>query len=80
MKPQHIQALKSGLRHFALTALALYLGGVTDLKALALATAAAIAGPAIRGIDKNDPAFGRVSDWVVVELDKLAKKDAKKKK
>lgn len=80
MKPTQIQALKSALRHFALTALALYLGGVTDLKALALATAAAIAGPAIRGIDKNDPAFGKVSDWVVVELDKLAKKDAKKKK
>lgn len=80
MKPSQIQALKSALRHFALTALALYLGGVTDLKALALATAAAIAGPAIRGIDKNDPAFGKVADFVVVELDKLAKKDAKKKK
>lgn len=79
MKPAHLQALKSALRHFALTALALYLGGVTDLKALALATAAAIAGPAIRGIDKNDPAFGRVADWVVIEIDKLAKKDKKKK-
>ena len=79
MNPQHIQAIKSALRHFALTALALYVGGVTDLKALALATAAAIAGPAIRGIDKNDPAFGRVADWVVAELDKLAKKDKKKK-
>lgn len=79
MKTQHIEIVKSGLRHFALTALALYLGGITDLKALALATAAAIVGPAIRGIDKNDPAFGRVADWVDVELDKLAKKDKKKK-
>jgi flagellar biosynthesis component FlhA len=46
---------------------------------LLLATAAAIVGPAIRGIDKNDPAFGRAADWVVLELDKLAKKDKKKK-
>lgn len=80
MKPKHLNMIKSALRHFALTALALYLGGVTDLKALGLATAAAILGPAIRGVDKNDPAFGRVSDWVVLELDKLAKKDKKTKK
>lgn len=80
MKPKHLNMIKSAARHFALTALALYLGGVTDLKALGLATAAAILGPAIRGVDKNDPAFGRVSDWVVLELDKLAKKDKKTKK
>lgn len=79
MKPNQVQALKSALRHFVLTAVSLYLAGVTDLKALGFATAAAIAGPAIRGIDKNDPAFGRVADWVVVEIDKLAKKDTKKK-
>jgi hypothetical protein len=79
MKTQHIDLIKSALRHFALTAIALYLGGVTDLEALLLATAAAIVGPAIRGIDKNDPAFGRAADWVVFELDKLAKKDKKKK-
>lgn len=80
MKPKHLNMIKSAARHFALTAGALYLGGVTDLKALGLATAAAILGPAIRGVDKNDPAFGRVSDWVVAELDKLAKKDKKTKK
>ena len=62
-----------------LTAVSLYLAGVTDLKALGFATAAAIVGPAIRGIDKNDPAFGKVADWVEVEIDKLAKKDTKKK-
>ena len=80
MKPQHLQALKSAIRHFVLTAVSLYLAGVTDLKALAFATAAAILGPTIRGLDKNDPAFGRVADWVVSELDKLAKKSAPKKK
>lgn len=79
MKPNQVQALKSALRHFVLTAVSLYLAGVTDLKALGFATAAAIVGPAIRGIDKNDPAFGKVADWVEVEIDKLAKKDTKKK-
>ncbi len=79
MKPNQVQALKSALRHFVLTAVSLYLAGVTDLKALGFATAAAIAGPAIRGIDKNDPAFRKVADWVEVEIDKLAKKDTKKK-
>jgi hypothetical protein len=39
---------------------------------------AAIVGPVIRGLDKNDPAFGRVADWVEVEIDKLAKKPVKK--
>lgn len=80
MKPNQVQALKSALRHFVLTAVSLYLAGVTDLKALGFATAAAIAGPAIRGIDKNDPAFGKVAEWVELELDKLAKKDKKKSK
>lgn len=80
MKPQHLQAVKSAIRHFALTAVSLYLAGVTDIKALAFATAAAIVGPTIRGLDKNDPAFGRVADWVTAELDKLAKKSAPKKK
>jgi len=78
MKPKHLNMIKSALRHFALTALALYLGGVTDLKALGLATAAAILGPAIRGVDKNDPAFGKVAQWVELEINKLAKKPAKK--
>jgi len=80
MKTQHLEALKSAARHFALTAVSLYLAGVTDLKALGFATAAAILGPAIRGVDKSDPAFGRVADWVTLELDKLAKKDKKTKK
>jgi hypothetical protein len=80
MKPKQLQALKSAARHFALTAVSLYLAGVTDFKALGFATAAAILGPTIRGIDKSDPAFGRVADWVTLELDKLAKKDKKTKK
>lgn len=80
MKPQHLQAIKSALRHFVLTAVSLYLAGVTDIKALGFATAAAVVGPAIRGIDKTDPVFGRIADVVDLELDKLAKKSSKKKK
>ena len=79
LKKSKIEAIKSALRHFAVTALALYAAGVTDLKALAFATAAAVAGPAIRSIDKKDPAFGLVADFVTAEIDKLAKASKKKR-
>lgn len=78
MEQKHLDMLKSAIRHFAVTAVALYAAGVTDIKALAFATAAAVVGPAIRGIDKKDPAFGLVADVVTAELDKLAKADKKK--
>ena len=78
MNKKQTDVLKSALRHFAITALALYSAGVTDLTALAFATAAAIVGPTIRGIDKSDPAFGLVADVVTAEIDKLAKASKKK--
>lgn len=78
MEQKHLDMLKSAIRHFAVTAIALYAAGVTDLKALAFATAAAVVGPAIRGIDKKDPAFGLVADVVTAEIDKLAKASKKK--
>jgi len=82
MNKKQTDMLKSALRHFAVTAIALYAAGVTDIKALAFATAAAVVCPAIRGIDKSDPAFGLVADLVTAEIDKLAKakKPAAKKK
>jgi hypothetical protein len=83
MEQKHLDMLKSAIRHFAITAAALYAAGVKDLSALAFATAAAVVGPAIRGIDKKDPAFGLVADLVTTEIDKLAKaskKPAAKKK
>jgi hypothetical protein len=83
MEQKHLDMLKSAIRHFGITAAALYAAGVKDLTALAFATAAAIVGPAIRGIDKKDPAFGLVADFVTAEIDKLAKaskKPAVKKK
>jgi hypothetical protein len=78
MEQKHLDMLKSAIRHFAITAAALYAAGVKDLSALALATAAAVVGPAIRGIDKKDPAFGLVADLVTAEIDKLAKASKKK--
>ena len=78
MEQKHLDMLKSALRHFAITAAALYAAGVKDLTALAFATAAAVVGPAIRGIDKKDPAFGLVADFVTAEIDKLAKASKKK--
>ena len=78
MNKKHLDMLKSAIRHFAVTAIALYAAGVTDIKTLAFATGAAVVGPAIRGIDKTDPAFGLVADYVTAEIDKLAKASKKK--
>jgi hypothetical protein len=78
MEQKHLDMLKSAIRHFAITAVALYAAGVTDITALAFATAAAVVGPAIRGIDNKDPAFGLVADVITAEIDKLAKASKKK--
>jgi hypothetical protein len=74
MKEKHLEILKSAIRHFAVTAVALYSAGVTDVKALAIATVAAVVGPAIRGIDKSDPAFCLFADITDAELKKIVKK------
>jgi hypothetical protein len=78
MEKKHIDMLKSAIRHFAITAVALYAAGVTDLTALGFATAAAVVGPAIRGIDKTDPAFGLIADLATDKINKLSKAIKKK--
>jgi hypothetical protein len=80
MEKKYIEMLKSALRHFAVTAVALYGAGITDIKALVFATLAAVVGPAIRGIDKNDPAFGLVADTVENAIIAAASKSKKKTK
>jgi hypothetical protein len=72
------EILSSYIRHFVAIGFALLAGGVTDWKALLIATLAATIGPTIRAIDPSDPAFGLIADKVDVELDKLAKKTTKK--
>jgi len=42
--------------------LALYLAGTTDLKTLALAGVAAVAGPVLKALDPSAPEFGRGSN------------------
>jgi hypothetical protein len=71
-------ALESYARSFVVAAIAVYSAGETDLKAIAIAGLAAIAGPAIRAINPKDPSFGLVADVVDVEIKALAKKSAKK--
>lgn len=79
MKQKDIDKLKSFVRHFAITAVAVYtVNPDADIKAIIAGAVAGIVGPAIRAIDKNDPAFGKIADWAEVEIDKLAKKSAKK--
>ena len=80
MKKKHLEMLKSALRHFAITAVALYGAGITDIKALVIATLAAVVGPIIRGIDKNDPAFGLVADTLENAIIAAASKSKKKTK
>ena len=70
--------LKSYIRSFIVAASALYAAGETDLKMLAFAGLAAVVGPAIRAIDKNDPMFGLVADRATKEIDKLARATKKK--
>jgi hypothetical protein len=74
------EMIKSYVRAFAVAAVALYSTGVRDWKMLGIAGLAAVVGPAIRAIDKKDPAFGLVANLVDAELNKLAKADAKKSK
>ena len=71
-------ALESYARSFVVAAIAVYSAGETDLKAIAIAGLAAIAGPAIRAINPKDPSFGLVADVVDVEIKALAKKSTKK--
>ena len=46
------------LRAAVAAVLALYLSGVTDLKTLALAGVAAVAGPVLKALDPSSPEFG----------------------
>lgn len=66
--------LKSAARHFVLVALPVWQVSNGDIKAFAYGLAAAIIGPTIRGLDKKDPAWGKVAEWLETELKKAAKK------
>lgn len=74
-----VQAMvKSYLRGVLVAVLPLLVVGSTELKAYIAAIGAGVVSPALRAVDKKDPAFGKVADIVDIELDKLAKADKKK--
>lgn len=80
MKKQDLDKLKSFVRHFAITAVAVYtVNPDADWKAVLAGAIAGVVGPAIRAVDKNDPAFGKVASWAEAEIKKVAKKAPKKK-
>lgn len=75
---EQIKALLASYGRSVLGAgLALYMSGVTDPKTLAYSLLAAIAPVALRAINPNDKAFGRLPD--VAEVDAAVKKATVKK-
>jgi hypothetical protein len=68
MNKKQLNALLASYGRSVLGAgLALYMSGVTDLKTLAYSLIAAIAPVALRAINPNDTAFGRLPEASVVE-------------
>jgi hypothetical protein len=59
MNKEKIKAVVATYLRAAVAAvLALYLAGTSDLKTLALAGVAAVAGPVLKALDPNSPEFG----------------------
>jgi hypothetical protein len=75
---EQIKALLASYGRSVLGAgLALYMSGVTDPKTLAYSLLAALAPVALRALNPNDKAFGRLPD--VAEVDAAVKKATVKK-
>lgn len=75
---EQIKALLASYGRSVLGAgLALYMSGVTDPQTLAYSLLAALAPVALRAINPNDTAFGRLPD--VAEVDSAVKKATVKK-
>jgi hypothetical protein len=75
---EQIKALLASYGRSVLGAgLALYMSGVTDPQTLAYSLLAAIAPVALRAINPNDTAFGRLPD--AAEVDAVVKKATVKK-
>lgn len=72
--------LESYARAFVVALGVAYADGLTGAEEIFVAALIAVAAPAIRAINPNDPAFGAIADAVDVELNKLAKADKKKQK
>jgi hypothetical protein len=76
-----IQAmLASYARSFLAAAVAVYATGETGWKVLLAAGLSAVVPVAIRAINPKDPAFGKIADLAMAEIDKMAKASTKKTK
>ena len=68
MNTEQLKAVLSSYGRSVLgAALALYMSGVTDPKTLAYSLVAALAPVALRAINPNDSAFGRLPDVSAIE-------------
>ena len=80
LKKEHKAMLASYGRSVLSAVAALYMAGVTDPKDLWAALVAAVAPVALRALNPNDPAFGRLpAVAAVAEAMKSVKAPAKKK-
>lgn len=70
--------LKSYLRGVLVAISPLLAANVEDPKVYLYAIVAGVISPAIRALDKKDPAFGMVANAIDAEVNKLAKADKKK--
>lgn len=80
MNTQVQSIVKSYLRGVLVAIIPLISIGETSLKAYVAAIGAGVVAPAIRALDKKDPAFGKIADAIDIEVNKLAKADKKKAK
>jgi hypothetical protein len=72
--------LASYARSFLAAAIAVYATGETGWKVLLAAGLSAVVPVAIRAINPKDPAFGKIADLAMAEIDKMAKASTKKTK
>jgi hypothetical protein len=80
MSPLMNNIIKSYLRGVLVAITPLLVIGSTEPKAYIAAIGAGVISPAIRAMDKKDPAFGKIADAVDIEVAKLSKADVKKAK
>lgn len=78
MNPVMKSVIKSYARGVVTAITPLIAIGSRDVWAYVIAVFAGVIGPAIRSIDKNDPAFGMIADGIEAGIKKAAKKSAKK--
>jgi hypothetical protein len=72
--------IKSYLRGVIVAITPLLATSITDWRAYAVAVVSGVIAPAIRAMDKNDPAFGAVADTVENAIIVAASKSKKKTK